>query len=147
MSFANTKNFGLAILHLYSRHIQFLKIVDFVRKCNTLKNASFLEMTRWATINNAYALGLADRIGSLAPGKQADIITIRTSDLNTMLANNPREIAVLHSYPSNMATVFVAGQKVKEAGRLLFAPDELAELKQKLMDSNHRTMREAGLVE
>ena len=110
---------------------------------------SFLttDALKWATINNAHALGLADRIGSLTPGKQADIITIRTDDLNTMPANNPREIVVLHSYPGNVDTVFVAGKKVKEAGRLLFDSDKLAELKQKLIDSNRRLMREAGLVE
>ena len=65
-----------------------------------------------------------------------------------MPANNPREIVVLHSYPSNVDTVFVAGKKLKEAGRLLIDPEKLAELKRNLMDSNRRRMmREAGLSE
>ena len=32
------------LFQVHSRHIQFLEFVDFVRKCNALKNASFLEM-------------------------------------------------------------------------------------------------------
>jgi len=35
----------------------------------------------WATINGARALGIAHRIGSLAPGKQANIVLLRADDL------------------------------------------------------------------
>ena len=105
-----------------------------------------LDVLKWATINNAHALGLADRIGSLTPGKQADIITIRTDDLNTIPANNPREIVVFHSYPGNVDTVFVAGKKVKEKGRLHYPEAQLAEKKQELWKSNRRMFKEAGLI-
>ena len=35
-----------------------------------------LEALRWSTVNAADALGLGDRIGSLTPGKQADLIIV-----------------------------------------------------------------------
>ena len=54
-----------------------------------------LEALEWATIDNARALGLDSKIGSLSPGKQADIILINTNDLNLFPVHNPLESVVL----------------------------------------------------
>ena len=35
-----------------------------------------VEALRWSTVNAAEAIGLGDRIGSLTPGKQADLIVV-----------------------------------------------------------------------
>jgi cytosine/adenosine deaminase-related metal-dependent hydrolase len=100
----------------------------------------------WATINNARALGLDDRTGSLTPGKQADIIVLRTEDLNLFPVNDPIQTAVFHAYGSNVDTVFVAGRKVKEDGKLLYPAKDLANKKHALMASGQRLMREGGLI-
>jgi cytosine/adenosine deaminase-related metal-dependent hydrolase len=42
-----------------------------------------------ATIEGAKLLGLADKIGSLTPGKRADLITIRKSDINMAPVGDP----------------------------------------------------------
>ena len=42
-----------------------------------------------ATIEGAKLLGLADKTGSLTPGKRADLIMIRTTDLNMVPARDP----------------------------------------------------------
>jgi 5-methylthioadenosine/S-adenosylhomocysteine deaminase len=71
-----------------------------------------------ATIEGARALGLEDRVGSLTPGKQADVILLRVAEPNLSLVNNlPAAITLADS--ENVDTVFVAGRLVKAAGKLL----------------------------
>ena len=41
-----------------------------------------------ATVNSAACLGLADQIGTLTPGKQADIIAIRTDGIAVYPSHN-----------------------------------------------------------
>ncbi len=69
------------------------------------------ELLRMATLNGAQALGLADRIGSLEPGKEADLIAVRV----------PKE-TVPSSIPSSLITqvtdrditaVIIEGKRVK----------------------------------
>jgi 5-methylthioadenosine/S-adenosylhomocysteine deaminase len=76
------------------------------------------DVVRMATIEGARTLGLEDKIGSLTPGKQADIILLDIDLPNLSLVNN-LPAAVVLSDNQNVDTVFVAGQMVKAAGRLL----------------------------
>ncbi|MEE9273734.1 MAG: amidohydrolase family protein [bacterium] len=99
----------------------------------------------WVTINNAAAMGLEDRIGSLAPGKQADIIMIRSGDMNLMPAHDPVHTAVLHAHGGNVDTVLVAGKKVKAGGRLRIPEADLERKKEALRETGRRLLREAGL--
>jgi 5-methylthioadenosine/S-adenosylhomocysteine deaminase len=81
-----------------------------------LSQTQCLEM---ATINGAKAMGLADKIGSLVPGKRADIITIRTDDINMVPFENGHS-AVLHSATTrNVDTVIVDGRILKFGGRII----------------------------
>lgn len=78
------------------------------------------DVLRMATIDGAAALGLADRIGSLRPGKQADVILLRLDDLNLSTAErDPIAAVVTAAHPGNVDTVLVAGQVVKAGGRLV----------------------------
>jgi 5-methylthioadenosine/S-adenosylhomocysteine deaminase len=78
------------------------------------------DVLRMATLDGAAALGLADRIGSLRPGKQADVILLRLDDLNLLTAErDPIAAVVTAANPWNVDTVLVAGQIVKTAGRLV----------------------------
>ncbi|MEX3105522.1 MULTISPECIES: amidohydrolase family protein [unclassified Streptomyces] len=80
------------------------------------------DVLRMATLDGAAALGLADRIGSLRPGKQADIVMIRLDDLNMLTAErDPVDAVVTAAQLHNVDTVLVAGKVVKSGGRLVHA--------------------------
>ncbi|WP_433171455.1 amidohydrolase family protein [Actinoallomurus sp. CA-150999] len=77
------------------------------------------DVLEFATLAGARAAGLGDRTGSLTPGKQADLILIRTTDLNLAPVTDPTAAVVLAAHPGNVDTVLVGGQTVKRHGRLL----------------------------
>ncbi len=56
------------------------------------------------------ALGLADRVGSLTPGKRADIVLVRTTDLNMAPFTDPAHMIVQSANPSNVDTVVIDGR-------------------------------------
>lgn len=63
-----------------------------------------------ATINGAKALGLADEIGSIEVGKQADIIAIDMSPLNTQPLYDPAAQVVYASHSNQVSHVWIAGE-------------------------------------
>jgi 5-methylthioadenosine/S-adenosylhomocysteine deaminase len=75
----------------------------------------------WATVNGAKALGMDDRLGSLAPGKQADVIVVGPGNerLNMLGLADHVGAVVQQANASNVQTVLVAGKPVKRDGRLL----------------------------
>lgn len=73
----------------------------------------------WATINGAKALNLDKKTGSLTPGKQADLILLRTDLLNITPVNNPVNAIVSQASSANIDSVFVAGKAVKKNGKLV----------------------------
>ncbi|MEH0415952.1 amidohydrolase family protein [Streptomyces sp. B21-083] len=78
------------------------------------------DVLKMATLDGAAALGLADRTGSLRPGKQADVIMLRLDDINTLTAErDPIAAVVTAAHPHNVDTVLVAGEVVKINGRLV----------------------------
>lgn len=100
------------------------------------------EALRWATIEGARMAGLDDRIGSLRPGKQADIVLLRADDLNLLPVVDPVASIVLHAGPANVDTVLVAGRIAKRNGRLAY--DGLARRKAELAESSRRVLAAAG---
>ncbi len=76
------------------------------------------DVVRMATIEGARALGLDDRIGSLTPGKQGDLILLDVELPNLFLVNHlPAAITLADS--QNVEAVFVAGEQVKAGGRMV----------------------------
>ena len=63
-----------------------------------------------STIKSAQCMGLDRQIGSLTPGKQADLILLRKSDINMRAAVDPVSSIVLHAGVSNVDTVMVRGK-------------------------------------
>lgn len=72
-----------------------------------------------ATIEGARALGQADRVGSLTPGKQADLVLIKAADVSMTPVLDPVAAVVHHASRSTVTDVFVAGTRVKKDGRLV----------------------------
>jgi 5-methylthioadenosine/S-adenosylhomocysteine deaminase len=72
-----------------------------------------------ATVNGARAAGLQSEIGSLTPGKQADIIAVRTNGVAVFPVTNAIGTIVQAVERSDVDTVMVAGEIRKRAGRLV----------------------------
>ena len=71
-----------------------------------------------ATIDGARALGIADKVGSLTPGKRADIVLTRTDALNMAPMTEPVRMIVQAAQPHNVDTVIVDGRILKRDGKL-----------------------------
>jgi 5-methylthioadenosine/S-adenosylhomocysteine deaminase len=88
------------------------------------------EVLEMATIKSAQCMGLAHKIGSLTPGKDADVVLLRKTDINMRAAPDPIAAIVLHAGVANVDTVMVGGNIVKQNGKLTYSdlPRRLAEL-------------------
>lgn len=73
----------------------------------------------WATIEGARQFGMEDKIGTLTPGKQADIVLLRTDGMNMTPLNHPVAAAVMNTSVRDVDTVLVAGQVKKRGGALV----------------------------
>lgn len=80
---------------------------------------SLRDVLEFATVAGAHANGLAHKVGSLTPGKQADIVMIRGNDINLTPVSDAVGAVVLAAHPGNVDTVLVAGKAVKRHGRML----------------------------
>jgi cytosine/adenosine deaminase-related metal-dependent hydrolase len=69
-----------------------------------------------ATIDGAVDLGIADRTGSITPGKRADLVLVRITDTNMAPAGDPYEAMVSLGLPTNVDTVIVDGRVLRRAG-------------------------------
>ena len=74
-------------------------------------------LVQLATLDGAVDLGVADRTGSLTPGKRADIILVRTSDINMAPMGDPYEALVMLAQPRNVDTVIADGRILRRAGQ------------------------------
>jgi 5-methylthioadenosine/S-adenosylhomocysteine deaminase len=74
-------------------------------------------LVQLATLDGAVDLGIAGRTGSLTPGKRADIILVRTGDINIAPVGDPYEALVSFAQPRNVDTVIVDGRVLRREGR------------------------------
>jgi 5-methylthioadenosine/S-adenosylhomocysteine deaminase len=77
------------------------------------------DVLRYATMNGAKALRLDDKVGSLTPGKEADIIILDATRINVAPVNQVPGAVVSLMDRTNVETVIVAGKVRKWKGRLL----------------------------
>lgn len=80
--------------------------------------ATTRDVLRWATLEGAKANGLDHKVGSLTPGKQADIVMLRTDRLNVTPLNDPVTAVVAGMDTGNVDTVLIAGRVMKRVGKL-----------------------------
>lgn len=77
------------------------------------------EVLEFATLGGAETNGIADRVGTLTPGKEADIVLLRTDRINVTPVNNAYGAIVLGMDTSNVDTVFIQGRVRKWRGALV----------------------------
>ena len=87
-------------------------------KAGVPKLLSTRDVIRYATIDGAAAVGLGSATGSLAPGKQADIVILRADTPNIYPVNDAIGAVVWGMDTSNVDWVFVAGRPVMRNGVL-----------------------------
>jgi 5-methylthioadenosine/S-adenosylhomocysteine deaminase len=77
------------------------------------------EVLAYATIEGARANGLDAKVGTLTPGKQADVILLRTDRFNVTPLNDPATAVVAGMDTGNVDTVMIGGRVMKRGGELL----------------------------
>jgi 5-methylthioadenosine/S-adenosylhomocysteine deaminase len=102
------------------------------------------EALEWATIGGARAFRMEDRIGTLSPGKNADIVMLRADDINMVPVYDPIYSIVEIAGAGNVDTVIIDGVVRKKDGRLTFPADALRRRRDELAESGARIMHEGG---
>ena len=99
-----------------------------------------------ATIEGARAVGMGDVVGSIEPGKAADLVLVDTRSLDMgPPGDDPSALLVYSANPQNVAATMVAGRWAKRDGRLtaIDAPDLVARAARSLEEVRERAEREA----
>jgi cytosine/adenosine deaminase-related metal-dependent hydrolase len=76
------------------------------------------DVLSFATVDGARVCGLGSKVGSLTPGKQADLLMLRGDSLALAPLNNPIGQIVYAAHPGLVDTVLVAGKIMKRNGVL-----------------------------
>jgi cytosine/adenosine deaminase-related metal-dependent hydrolase len=74
-------------------------------------------LVQLATLDGAIDLGISETTGSLTPGKRADIILVRTTDINMAPVGDPYEAIVSLAQPTNVDTVIIDGRILRQSGK------------------------------
>jgi cytosine/adenosine deaminase-related metal-dependent hydrolase len=104
----NADMFGIMRLMLQLNHLRSMDVME-------VQPRRILEL---ATLDGAKDLGIADKVGSLTPGKRADLILVRTNDINVAPFFNPALLLVQQAQPYNVDTVVIDGRILKHHGEL-----------------------------
>ena len=107
----------------------------------TLTHRDVLE---FATVDGARACALDQKVGTITPGKQADVILVRTDQVNVAPIIDPVATVVICADTSNIDTVFVAGRILKHNGQLTRV--DMPRLLQRLNDARDYLLSNAGVI-
>jgi cytosine/adenosine deaminase-related metal-dependent hydrolase len=101
------------------------------------------DMLEFATVRGAQNAGLAHKIGTLTPGKEADIVLIRASDINTLPLTNAVATVVSYAHAGNVDMMFIAGMPRKWAGKLVDV--DLAAVRERVQRSRDQLFARRGM--
>ena len=102
------------------------------------------EVIEWATVNGARDLKLGAKVGTLSPGKEADIVLLDAQAINVAPLNHVPGAIVSLMERSNVDTVIVAGKVRKWKGQMLDV--DLAKLRGELEASRDYLFSTAGIA-
>ncbi|MFJ4713506.1 amidohydrolase family protein [Streptomyces sp. NPDC088785] len=101
------------------------------------------DLVGFTTIDAAASCGLDARTGSITPGKEADIVLLRSDDVTIFPVTDPVGSLVSAGHPGLVDTVLVAGRVVKRDGALVGV--DLPALRARLLASRDRIAAAAGV--
>jgi cytosine/adenosine deaminase-related metal-dependent hydrolase len=98
-------------------------VLKLTRDSENAKAESEFKMTarkalELGTIGGARSMGIDDKVGSLTPGKRADLIAISPNALNMAVVSDPAHLVLEATSPENVDTVVVDGRILKRGGKL-----------------------------
>ena len=98
-----------------------MRLASLLAKVSTADAAALpaAEVLRMATLGGAEALGLGDDIGTLTPGKQADIAAVDLGSLDSQPVYDPVSHLVHVAARSDVTHVWIAGAAAMSARRLV----------------------------
>jgi hypothetical protein len=109
----------------------------------TLAPLTTRDVLRYGTMNGAKALRLDGKVGSLTPGKEADIIILDATSINVAPLNQVPGAVVSLMDRTNVETVIVAGKVRKWKGHLVDV--DLNRLRSQLEGSRDYLFSAAGI--
>ncbi|KAJ3527968.1 hypothetical protein NM208_g10444 [Fusarium decemcellulare] len=119
----------MRLLLQLQRHVEHEKSsrapVETSRKC--------IEVLEMATMGGAKAVGLENIIGSITPGKRADLLITKCESTRLVPVHDAVGALVLYANGSDIDTVFINGEIVKSGGKLVNV--DWPEVKQRLRES------------
>jgi 5-methylthioadenosine/S-adenosylhomocysteine deaminase len=101
------------------------------------------DLLSFVTVDAAQSCGLEDRVGSITPGKSADLVLLRADDPTVFPVTDAVGTIVSAGHPGLVDTVLVAGKVVKRDGRL--SGVDLPALQARLLASRDRIAAAAGI--
>jgi cytosine/adenosine deaminase-related metal-dependent hydrolase len=104
------------------------------------------EVLKWDTIDAASMLGMETVVGSITPGKQADILLLGadTLTLTGWDRSNVASAIALRAQAADVDTVWVNGQIVKRDGKLLADTKTACTLMQATSSRLHERIAQTG---
>ena len=95
---------------------------------------------RMATLNAAQALGLEHKIGSIEPGKSADLCAVNLDSIELSPCYDPASHLVYAAGREHVSNVWVAGKQLVDSGRILHMDEngikrKAAEWKSRIADA------------
>ena len=109
-----------------------LDMVEQMKFAALIQNVTHMDPTfisaeralEMATINGAKAIGLEHEIGSLEPGKRADIAIFDLNKAHTTVANRPVSALLFSAHGTDVDTALVNGEIVLRHGQLTFEHEQ-----------------------
>jgi cytosine/adenosine deaminase-related metal-dependent hydrolase len=103
------------------------------------------ESLQWCTVNAAEAMGLGDQLGSLTPGKRADLMLVGGPSVEQHPRVDPYATLAFQTTAADVRTVLVEGRAVKRDGVLLGTPlSELTARADAAADRIMQRLQDAG---
>jgi cytosine/adenosine deaminase-related metal-dependent hydrolase len=100
------------------------------------------DMLEFATIEGARCANLEAKVGTLTPGKDADIVLLAADRISTWPLNNAPGVVVNLMNPSHVESVFIAGKPKKWRGNLVGV--DVPRVLRLAAEARDRVLRRAG---
>ncbi len=122
------------------------QLARFNKEAKPPSAVSARDVLEFATIRGAECCALDSKCGSLIPGKEADIVLLRTRTLRQLPLNNGIGAIVQSGTAGDVDTVFIAGQARKWRGQMpsKLAGQDLAKLRERADQSRRYLLAKAG---